>query len=132
MFRRLTIVAGLVAAVGASALGAGLAGVADVAAQGQVRIELDCVGTPEETTITNRSAKEIEIEAVGSLVGREKAEPHKVRNVTLKRGQSVTFESGEDARGGDVLTKRELYDDESNREGAKVRTSIGTFKERCS
>lgn len=134
MIRRLLSLGTLTLVLGAGLVGAGAV---PAAAQptasdggGQLKIELDCDATPEEITITNRSNKEVEIEEIGSLFDRDKAEPYNT-NETLKRGQSVTFESGEDANGGDKLTGRELFDDEANKEGAKVNTSIGTFKERC-
>ena len=134
MVRRLLVVAGVALALTATVVGAGLTGPsAALAGPGnspQIKIDLDCDATPELTKITNRGSKEIKIESVGSLFGRTNREPYNV-NETLKPGQSIKLESGEDARGGDKLTGQELYDDESNRDGAKVNTSIGTFKERC-
>ena len=130
MLRRLPTVVAFAVMLVATVAGAGLAPAPAAAGAPQIRIALDCDGTPEKTSITNISGKEVTIESVGSLFDRTNREPFNV-NETLKPGQSITLESGEDARGGDRLTGQELYDDESNRDGAKVHTSIGTFKERC-
>lgn len=141
MITRFLSIGALTLALGASVLGAGLAPAAAAPAdrigtQGggaQIRITLDCDASPELTTITNRSRGELEIEDVGSLFNRADGEPYAV-NETLRRGQSITLESGAgaDNEGGrEQLTDRELYDDASNRDGAKVNTSAGTFKERC-
>jgi hypothetical protein len=134
MFRRFLPLAALTASLLATVIGTGFAAptaAAPTAADSsKVKIDLSCDTTPEKTTITNRSNDDFKVESVGSLVDRTNKEPYNV-NETLKKGQSITLESGPDARGGDVLTKQELYDDTANREGAKVNTSIGTFKQRC-
>ena len=99
-------------------------------AAGKVAIELDCDGEPEVTKITNKSGKDLEVRTLGSLVDPSRREPFKV-DETLKKGETLKLESGEKARGGNVLTKQELYDDESDREGVVIRTSAGTFTEKC-
>jgi len=132
--RRLLLVAGVALTLTATVVGAGLAGPsAALAGPGnapQIKIDLECDSTPEIIKLTNRGSKDITIESVGSLLDRDNSEPYNV-NETLKPGQSLKLESGEDARGGNRLTGQELFDDESNRDGAKVNTSNGTFKERC-
>jgi hypothetical protein len=134
MVRRLLPIAALTASLIATVIGTGFASptaaAPSAADSSKVKIELDCAASPETSKITNRSDDDIKIESVGSLFDRTNKEPYNV-NETLKKGKSITLESGPDARGGDVLTKQELYDDTANKEGAKVNTSIGTFKERC-
>lgn len=129
MLRRGTIVATLAVTLLLPAV-AGPAPVMAETGSSRVKIDVDRDGGPEEIEVTNRSKDEIKVESVTSLVERENREPINV-NERLKRGQSLTLESGADAGGGDALTERELFDDEANREGVKVKTSIGTFKERC-
>lgn len=132
MLHRFLSVAGLAVTLAAGVLGTGLAASAaapEGAGASKLRIELDCEASPETVELTNRSNRDLEIRSVGSLVDRRNEEPVAV-DETLARGKSITFESGEDAR-GDVLTKAEIFDDEINGEGVVVRTSEGTFRQRC-
>lgn len=133
MSRRLLILPGLALALVATVLGTAFSTGSAVAQQtadsGKLRIVLDCDSSPERTTLTNRSNGDLKIKSIASLDDQENAEPYRV-NETLKKGQSITLRSGEDAGGGG-LTQNELYTDASNSDGARVRTSDGTFKERC-
>jgi hypothetical protein len=53
-------------------------------------------------------------------------------NRTLKPGKAITFESGSNADGSNELTTAYIYDnDAGSSEGARVKTSVGTFIDRC-
>lgn len=133
MLHRFLSVAGLAVTLAAGVLGTGLAASAaapEGAGSSKLRIELDCEASPETVKLTNRSNRDLEIRSVGSLVDSRNEEPVAV-DETLAQGKSITFESGEDARGGDVLTKAEIFDDENNDEGVVVRTSAGTVRQGC-
>lgn len=120
-------------ALGVSAFGAAGVGAQDgvtTAGNNRVQIELNCDGTPETTKITNKGSKDLEIRKLTSLVDPEKREPFKI-NETLKKGQSIKFETGKDARGQDELSKKEIYDDADEDEGGAIRTSAGTITEKC-
>jgi len=131
-FRALSIAA-LGLALTVPALGAvGVAAQDGPAAAGnnRVDIELKCDTTPEITKVTNRGSKDLKIRQLTSKVDPISREPFKVKE-TLKRGQTITFETGKDARGKDKLSSKEIYEDDNNREGVVIRTSAGTFDQDC-
>lgn len=128
-FRALSIAAaGLALTV--PALGAAAQDGPQASGKNRVEIELDCEGTPEITKITNKGNDELEVRKLTSLVDPLNREPFKI-NETLEKGQTLRLESGEDASNRDELTDDEIYDDEDDREGVKIRTSEGSFTEKC-
>ena len=53
-------------------------------------------------------------------------------NRTLQPNRTTTFESGSKANGSNKLTTAHIYNnDVGSREGARVKTSVGTFIDRC-
>lgn len=112
---------------------AGAAAQEDVTASGnnRARIELDCDGSPETIKVTNRGSKDLKIRKLTSLVDPVEREPFRI-NETLKKGQSIKFEAGKDARGQNKLTSKEIFDDEDAGEGVVLRTSGGKITEKCS
>jgi hypothetical protein len=55
-----------------------------------------------------------------------------VVNRELRPGRAITFQSGSKAKGGNELTNAYIYNsDVGSREGARVRTSVGTFIDKC-
>lgn len=95
-----------------------------------VKVTVKCSGAPETTRVENNTNRRITVQKVGSIHQPRSNEPFRV-NVTLRRGASVTFESGYDAN-RNTLTRQYIYDNEVGRdEGARVKTSVGRFVDRC-
>jgi hypothetical protein len=95
-----------------------------------VNVSVACKAAPEKTRVENNTNHRITVKKVGSIHQPRSNEPFRV-NVKLGRGQAVTFESGYDANGR-ALTRQYIYDNEAGRkEGARVRTSVGGFVDRC-
>jgi hypothetical protein len=95
-----------------------------------VNVSVDCKSNPEKTRVENNTNHRITVKKLGSIHQPRSNEPFRV-NVALGRGQSVTFESGYDANSR-TLTRQYIYDNEAGRkEGARVRTSVGGFVDRC-
>ena len=95
-----------------------------------VNVSVACKDNPEKTRVENNTNHRITVKKVGSIHQPRSNEPFRV-NVRLGRGQSVTFESGYDANSR-TLTRQYIYDNEAGRkEGARVRTSVGGFVDRC-
>ncbi len=89
-----------------------------------------CESNPERTRVANNTNHRITVKKVGSIYRPYSEEPFRV-NVRLGRGESVTFESGDDANSR-TLTRKYIYNnDAGNKEGARVRTSVGGFVDRC-
>jgi hypothetical protein len=64
-------------------------------------------------------------------VGHYSYEPF-VENRTLRPNKTITFESGSKANGRNELTTAHIYNnDVGSREGARVKTSVGTFIDKC-
>lgn len=95
-----------------------------------VNVTVSCKSNPEKMTVENNTNNRITVKKVGSIHQPRSNEPFRV-NVGLGRGQSVTFESGYDADSR-TLTRQYIYDNEvGSKEGARVRTSMGGFVDRC-
>ena len=95
-----------------------------------VNVSVSCESNPERTRVENNTNGRITVKKVGSIHQPRSNEPFRV-NVGIGRGESVTFESGYDANSR-TLTRQYIYDNEAgNSEGARVRTSVGAFVDRC-
>lgn len=95
-----------------------------------VNVSVACKSNPERTRVENNTNRRITVKKVGSIYRPYSEEPFRV-NVRLGRGQSVTFESGDDANSR-TLTRKFIYNNDAGRkEGARVRTSVGGFVDRC-
>ena len=78
----------------------------------------------------NNTRQRIEVRRVGSIYRPYDFEPIAV-NRTLRRGRTITFQSGP-AANRNVLTKQYIFNsDVGSREGARVSTSVGRFADRC-
>lgn len=101
---------------------------ADAAAR--VNVTARCDGNPERVLVTNNTRHRIKVKRVGSIYRPYDFEPISV-NRTLRRGRTITFESGP-AANHNVLTKQYIFNsDVGTREGARVATSIGRYGDRC-
>ena len=99
-------------------------------AASKVKVVVSCKSTPEKTHVTNNTSRRIKVKKVGSIYRPRSNEPFKVSR-TLRRGKSITFESGQRAN-QNVLTRQYIYEnDVGKREGARVATSVGRFSDRC-
>jgi hypothetical protein len=99
-------------------------------AASRVGVTAKCDGNPEKVIVQNNTRHRIKIQKVGSIYQPRSNEPFRVDR-TLRRGASVTFESGYDAD-HNVLTRQYIFNsDVGSKEGARVATSIGTFVDRC-
>ena len=95
-----------------------------------VNVSVSCESNPERTRVENNTNGRITVKKVGSIYRPYSEEPFRV-NVRLGRGQSVTFESGDDANSR-TLTRKYIYNNDAGRkEGTRVRTSVGGFVDRC-
>lgn len=95
-----------------------------------VRVVARCDGNPERVTVTNNSRQRVKVRRVGSIYRPFDFEPVAV-NRTLRRGSSVTFESGP-AANRNVLSGQYIFNsDVGTREGARVATTAGRFVDRC-
>ena len=89
-----------------------------------------CEGNPETTRVKNNTNNRIKVRKVGSIYQPRSNEPFRVR-VKLRPDQAVTFESGQRAN-QNLLTRQYIYNnDVGSREGAKVKTSVGRFIDKC-
>ena len=99
-------------------------------AASKVKVVVNCYSNPETARVTNNTNRRIKVKKVGSIYKPRSNEPFRV-NRTLRRGKSITFQSGYDAK-RNVLTRQYIYNhDVGSREGARVRTSVGRFSDRC-
>jgi hypothetical protein len=99
-------------------------------AASRVKVTVNCMGTPEVTRVTNNTRHRIKVGSVGSIYRPRSNEPFHVGR-TLRRGSTISFENGYEANHS-VLTHQYIYEnDVGSREGARVRTSIGRFADRC-
>lgn len=115
--------------VGTGPSGQGLS-VRPAEAAAAVKVTARCDGNPERVTVTNNSRQRVKVRKVGSIYRPFDFEPVAV-NRTLRRGQSVTAESGP-AANRNVLGKQYIFNsDVGRREGARVSTSVGRFVDRC-
>jgi hypothetical protein len=95
-----------------------------------VNVNVACKATPETTRVKNNLNRAITIRAVGSIYRPFGYEPVRVER-KLGAGKTVTFESGAGAD-RNKLSGSFIYDDDvGSREGARVRTSVGTFIDKC-
>lgn len=96
-----------------------------------VKVTARCDGNPEKVIVTNNTRHRIKVKRVGSIYRPYDFEPITV-NRTLRRGRSITFESGPDAN-HNVLTHQYIFNSSvGTKEGARVATSVGRFADRCS
>jgi hypothetical protein len=96
----------------------------------RVTVTARCDGNPERVIVSNNTRRRIEVRRVGSIYRPYDFEPITV-NRTLRRGRSITFQSGP-AANRNVLTKQYIFNsDVGSREGARVATSVGRFADRC-
>jgi len=95
-----------------------------------VKVIVRCEGNPETTHVVNNTSHRIKVRKVGSIYKPRSNEPFTVNRI-LRRGRAITFESGFDAN-SNVLTRQYIYNnDVGSREGARVSTSVGRFRDRC-
>ncbi len=95
-----------------------------------VNVSVSCESNPERTRVENNTNHRITVKKVGSIYRPYCEEPFRV-NVRLGRGESVTFESGDDANSRTLTRKYIFNNDAGSKEGARVRTSVGWFVDRC-
>jgi hypothetical protein len=101
-----------------------------IEAASKVKVTVRCAANPETTRVENNTNHRIKVRKVGSIYKPRSNEPFRV-NRTLRRGRAVTFESGQRAN-QNVLTRQYIYNnDVGSREGARVSTSVGRFRDRC-
>lgn len=95
-----------------------------------VGVTVSCATNPERTTVRNNTGSTIRVQRIGSLYQPLAAEPYAIgRNIGP--GGVVTFQSGSGAT-ANVITKQFIYNnDVGSTEGARVKTSIGRFIDRC-
>jgi hypothetical protein len=99
-------------------------------AASRVNVIARCDGNPEKVIVENNTRHRIKIKRVTSIYRPYDFEPIGV-DKTLRRGRTVTFESGP-AANHNVLTKKYIFNsDVGSREGARVATSLGRFGDRC-
>jgi hypothetical protein len=116
--------------VSALVLGASVAGQWPASAAGGVSVKVSCFSTPEWVRVTNNRSRAITVQTVGSIYQPYIDEPFGVSRKLRARG-SIKFETG---RGADTnrLSGRYIYSNEvGTAEGARVKTSVGTFSDRC-
>lgn len=96
-----------------------------------VKVVVSCYGNPEHTRITNNKGSAITIKTVGNIYKPYSEEPFTV-NRKLGAKKSFSFQSGAKAKGANKLTRKYIYNnDVGDDEGARVKTSVGTFSDRC-
>jgi hypothetical protein len=99
-------------------------------AAARVNVIARCDGNPEKVLVENNTRHRIKVRKVGSIYQPRSNEPFRVDR-TLRRGRTITFESGPDAS-HNVLTHQYIFNsDVGSKEGARVATSIGRFADRC-
>jgi hypothetical protein len=95
-----------------------------------VTVTARCDGNPERVIVVNNTRQRIEVRTVGSIYRPRSNEPFHVDR-TLRRGRAITFQSGP-AANRNVLSRQYVFNsDVGSREGARVRTSVGRFADRC-
>ena len=99
-------------------------------AAARVTVTARCDGNPERVIVANNTRQRIKVRTVGSIYRPCSNEPFHVDR-TLRRGRAITFQSGP-AANRNVLSRQYVFNsDVGSREGARVRTSIGRFADRC-
>ena len=96
------------------------AGAAPASAASGVSVSVNCYSSPERVTIRNNRHSSITVQTVGSIYKPYSSEPYGAYR-TLKPGKSLTWSAPRSIFNNDVGT----------REGVRVRTSVGTFTDRC-
>jgi hypothetical protein len=96
-----------------------------------VQVAVNCDSNPETTRVKNNTNRAIKVKTVGSIYRPYSYEPFVV-NRKLRPNKAKTFESGSKANGRNELTTAHIYNnDVGSREGARVKTSVGTFIDKC-
>ena len=97
-----------------------------------VKVTVNCDANPEQTRVMNNANRLITIKTVGSIYRPHPYEPFVV-NRKLRPHRTITFQSGGEAKGGNELTTAYIYNSDvvGTKEGARVRTSVGTFIDKC-
>ncbi len=97
-----------------------------------MEVVVDCDSNPERTQVRNNTNRDIKIKTVGSIYRPYIFEPFVV-NRRLKPNRTITFQSGSEAKGRNELTTSYIYNSDvvDTKEGARVRTSVGTFIDKC-
>ena len=99
-------------------------------AASRVKVTARCDGNPEKVIVENNTRHRIKVKRVGSIYQPRSNEPFRVDR-TLRRGRTITFESGP-AANHNVLTHEYIFNsDVGSKEGARVATSVGRFADRC-
>jgi hypothetical protein len=99
-------------------------------AAARVNVTARCAGNPEKVIVTNNTRHRIKVRRLTSIYQPRSNEPFRVDR-TLRRGRSITFESGP-AANRNFLTRQYVFNsDVGTREGARVATSVGRFADRC-
>ncbi len=103
---------------------------AEQSAAAALTVTVACKATPETIRVKNNRNRTITIKAVGSIYRPFGYEPVRVER-KLGAGKTVTFESGTGAD-RNKLTGSFIYNnDVGSKEGTRVRTSVGTFIDKC-
>ena len=96
-----------------------------------VEVVVDCDSNPESTQVRNNTNRAFKIKTVGSIYHPHTYEPFVV-NRSLEPNRTITFQSGSQAKGRNELTTSYIYNsDVGSKEGARVRTSVGTSIDKC-
>jgi hypothetical protein len=97
-----------------------------------VEVVVDCDSNPESTQVRNNTNRAIKIRTVGAIYRPYTFEPFVV-NRSLEPNRTVTFQSGSEAKGRNELTNAYIYNSDvvDTKEGARVRTSVGTSIDKC-
>lgn len=116
-----------------------LSGLVGVAPSGSLRsadaasgvaVKVQCDGNPEVTRVTNNRSSAVKIQSVGSVYKPRSNEPFRMDR-RLGAGRTIAFETGYDAN-SNTLTRQYIYNsDVGNKEGTRVKTSVGSFVDRC-
>lgn len=97
----------------------------DRGGDGDVTVDLDCEADPETTTVTNNGAVPITVQSINPTGGRSIE-----RDDVIEPGESVTYESGDEANGRFALGD-ELYADNDREAGVELSTTGGDFDAFC-
>ena len=97
-----------------------------------VKVTVNCDSNPEKTRVMNNTNRLITIKTVGSIYRPYPYEPFVV-NRKLGPHRAITFQSGSKAKGRNELTTAYIYNSDvvGTKEGARVRTSVGTSIDKC-
>ncbi|MGI8477435.1 MAG: L,D-transpeptidase [Thermomicrobiales bacterium] len=102
-----------------------------IVTKSQLVLTVSCRTDPEKIRITNNGSWSVPVRTVATLWNPGGDEPFPVIR-TLKAGRSMLFESGAGANGGIILTKNYILTDaQGDKEGAAVKTSVGTLRAKC-